>query len=353
MVKGIYIMSTAPNSGKTAFSIGLFLSLKDMGKKVIYYKPIGDPYSDIKVTKADKDVNVILKLLERKYSQDEICGLFISPTEFLDEIPTNKVQGVKELIKEKYENLFEKDNELVIIEGNHHYLQFYSLGLTDLELSKILDTEVVLISRLENDSDFDKIIIAIDKIKERNLLFKGLVVTEVDQLQRKKIDEKYTKLLNEKNIELIGIVPKSNLLSSPTIGEVFDTIGGRPLTVDIKLVKDNIIEKFIIGAMQSSDALKYLRQSKNFAVITGGDRSDIILMAVELDARLIILTGNLEPDVLSIAKAEEKNIPVLLVPTDTYSTAYKLQNIKTQIQLGETELCKKQVQKNINWKILI
>ena len=80
MSKSIYIMSTAPGSGKTAVSIGLFLAFKEDGMNPGYFKPIGDPFSDVKVTKADKDVNVIHRMLDRKYSREEICPIFISPT---------------------------------------------------------------------------------------------------------------------------------------------------------------------------------------------------------------------------------------------------------------------------------
>jgi len=151
-------------------------------------------------------------------------------------------------------------------------------------------------------------------------------------------------------INILGIIPRSRLLSSPTIGEVLDATSGRLLTEDLEDSKDNIIENFIIGAMQTNDAIKYMRKSPNLGIITGGDRSDLILMSIELGVSLIVLTGNLEPGVVALAKAKEAGIPIILVNTDTYTTARNIQNINTKIQQGEIEECKTQILNHVKWK---
>ncbi len=351
MSKSIYIMSTAPSSGKTAVSIGLFLTFKEDGMNPGYYKPIGDPFSDVKVTKADKDVNVIHRMLDRKYSREEICPIFISPTAFLDEIPMDKINGVKELIKDNFEEMASK-TDIVIIEGNHDYSQFHSLELNDPQIAKLLDSQVVLVSMCKNDGDLDKILIAIEEINRYELNLKGVILTNMSDLQMTKVKERYEIIFQERNISLLGIVPESKLLSSPTVGEVLEASGGKLLTEDIKVVKDNRVERFIIGAMHLSDAVRYMRKSQNLGVITGGDRSDIILTAIELGVSLIVLTGNLHPELVALAKAQEAGIPIILVSTDTYTTAMNIQNVRIQIQQGETELCKEQAQKYIEWKKL-
>lgn len=350
--KSIYIMSMANGSGKTATIIGLYKNIKEYGRNPGYFKPIGDPFSDVKVTKADKDVNVIHKMLERKYSRDEICPIFISPTSFLDEIPIEKVEGVKDLIKSAFKDMYEK-SEILLVEGNHFYQQMCSIGLSDITLAKLFNSEVLLISKCDNDTDLDKILYAIDKIKAEQLVLKGIIFTNVSDLQRAKISEKYIKILNKKGAELLGVIPKSRLLSAPTVAEVMEATQGKLLTEDFEIVKNNIIEKFIIGAMQSTDALAYMRKGQNLGVITGGDRSDIIVTAVEVGVSLIILTGNLLPDMMTLAKAKEAGIPVISVPLDTYTTAHNIQNINVQIQESEIDLCKAQIKDHVDWKKLL
>jgi BioD-like phosphotransacetylase family protein len=344
-------MSTASGSGKTAVSIGLFLAFKDDGMNSGYFKPIGDPFSDAKITKADKDVNVIHRMLDRKYSREEICPIFISPTAFLDEIPSDKVTGVKELIKDAFDEMAAKV-DILLVEGNHNYSQFRSLNLDDPQLATMLESPVILVSMCKNDGDFDKIIIALEDMKRNNLEIKGVILTNMSELQITKVKEKYEKYFQQQKIQLLGVIPESKLLSSPTVAEVLEATGGKLLTEDISVVKDNRVERFIIGAMQCNDAITYMRKSQNLGVITGGDRSDIILTAIELGVSLLVLTGNLQPEVVALAKAKEAGIPIILVSTDTYTTAMNIQNVRIQIQQGETELCKQQILNFVDWKKL-
>jgi len=55
-------------------------------------------------------------------------------------------------------------------------------------------------------------------------------------------------------------------------------------------------------------------------VVTGGDRPDIQLAALETSTRCLILTGNLRPSPLVIGLAEERGIPIILTRLDTLKT---------------------------------
>ena len=50
------------------------------------------------------------------------------------------------------------------------------------------------------------------------------------------------------------------------------------------------------------------------------EAKDICLAALETDTNCLILTGNIYPSVTVLTKAEEKSVPVILVPHDTLST---------------------------------
>ncbi len=59
-------------------------------------------------------------------------------------------------------------------------------------------------------------------------------------------------------------------------------------------------------------------------VITSGDRSDMVLAALEPGTIGVLLTNNILPPSNIIAKASEMNVPVLLVPSDTYQVARQI-----------------------------
>ena len=79
-----------------------------------------------------------------------------------------------------------------------------------------------------------------------------------------------------------------------------------------------------------------LFRSEHKLVITGGDRSDLILAAIESSTSGIILTNNILPSSNIISRAAERNIPLLLVPFDTYQTASQIESIDPLLVKDDT-----------------
>jgi BioD-like phosphotransacetylase family protein len=70
-------------------------------------------------------------------------------------------------------------------------------------------------------------------------------------------------------------------------------------------------------------------------VITGGDRSDIQLAALETSTRCLVLTGNISPSPLILGRAEELGIPLLISKQDTLSTIEVIQQYFGKIRLHQ------------------
>ena len=108
--------------------------------------------------------------------------------------------------------------------------------------------------------------------------------------------------------------------------------------------------------MTSQSALTYFRGAARKAVITGGDRPEILFAALQTDTSVLILTGNLYPDVRVLAKAEELEVPVLLVPYDTFTTITELASITGRINTADAkkiDLAKKMVNDHVEWKSIL
>ena len=81
-------------------------------------------------------------------------------------------------------------------------------------------------------------------------------------------------------------------------------------------------------------AIGYFRRKSNKAVITGGDRGDIHLAALETSTRCLILTGNLRPSVRVLGKAAEEGVPVILVKEDTLTTTERVEAAIGHVRLS-------------------
>jgi BioD-like phosphotransacetylase family protein len=76
----------------------------------------------------------------------------------------------------------------------------------------------------------------------------------------------------------------------------------------------------MIGAMSAGSALTYFRQRPNKAVITGGDRHDLQIAALETSTRCLILTGGQQPSSVVLQRAQEVEVPIIVVKPDTLTT---------------------------------
>jgi BioD-like phosphotransacetylase family protein len=87
--------------------------------------------------------------------------------------------------------------------------------------------------------------------------------------------------------------------------------------------------------MTAETALHRFREQTNKAVITGGDRTDIQLAALETSTTCLILTGNLEPSPLIVKQAEAFGVTVIVVRENTMETIEAIDRVFGKSKLGQ------------------
>lgn len=114
-------------------------------------------------------------------------------------------------------------------------------------------------------------------------------------------------------------------LAGVTVTELADELGADVLT---SAPTDAYVERFLVGAMSGEAALRHFRRTRNAAVITGGDRSDIHTAALEAPGvACLVLTGGFEPPGAVLGRAEEAGVPVLVVQSDTLTAVDRAENV--------------------------
>ena len=88
-------------------------------------------------------------------------------------------------------------------------------------------------------------------------------------------------------------MPKSPLLRSVTVGELIRRLEAKAICCPDK--QQLLVETLSIGAMGVNSAMEFFRRRRNMAVVTGADRTDIQLAALEASTQCLILTGIGEP----------------------------------------------------------
>jgi BioD-like phosphotransacetylase family protein len=79
--------------------------------------------------------------------------------------------------------------------------------------------------------------------------------------------------------------------------------------------------------MSAEAALAYFQQRANKAVVTGGDRTDLQLAALETPTSCLVLTGNLYPSPQVVDRARARQVPIVLVEHDTLTAVREIERL--------------------------
>ena len=108
--------------------------------------------------------------------------------------------------------------------------------------------------------------------------------------------------------------------------------------------------------MTMESAMKYFRRAADKLVITGGDRTDIILAAMEAGASALILTGNLYPTIKILPRADDQGIPVIMVAHDTFTTLNLVQRTVGKIKAKHEKRisrARELFEQKVDWKKIL
>ncbi len=345
----VVISSVREYSGKSLIWLGLGLRLRDDGFRVGFFKPLGAAPVRVEGALLDEDAIFLKKAIGIKEPLNSICPVVITP-ETINDLLREKTPIVKQKIIENF-NALSRDKDVLLIHALGGLHSGASFGLSILDLTKEIGGKVILVDKLEDPIlALDTFLYAKDVLKDK---FLGVVLNLINPAKMRYINEVIKPYLKDKSINTFGIIPKDPLIGAIPIREMVKALGGELLYGEEQL--EELVEHIMVGAMNVESALKYFRRVVNKAVITGGDRSDIQLAALETPTRCLILTGGFYPTESILRRAKESHIPVIVVKSDTATTVESCESISSHLQRwSEAKLPKirEVIDREINFPLL-
>jgi BioD-like phosphotransacetylase family protein len=319
----LLVTSTEAATGKTAVTLALATLAKEQGKDVGYMKPKGTRLQSVTGKTRDEDPMLARELLDLDAEMHELEPIVYTPT-FVEEAIRGREQSaeLRERVLDNYEALAE-DRDLMVLEGTDRLTTGGIVDLTDPEIAEAIDARVVLLSRYDEPGDIDDILAAADQIGDNlaGVLFNGVPDTVFDQLTTDVVP-----FLENHDVPVLGVVPRIAELAGISVGNLAERLGAELLTTDADT--DVFIERLTVGAMSGEGALTYFRRTQNAALITGGDRSELITTALEASGiKCIILGGGFRPPGAVLGKAEKRGVPVLLLQSDTRNVIERTESV--------------------------
>ncbi|SHL84839.1 phosphate acetyltransferase [Flavobacterium saccharophilum] len=337
MSKAVYIATSDHNSGKSIITLGLMSILIGKTAKVGYFRPIIEDFID---GEQDNHIETVLSYFNLDIKFEEAYA--ITKSKLIKKKNKGKIGEVLDLIIEKYKKLEERF-DFVLVEGTSFTGEGTSIELDlNVLIAKNLGIPTMIIGSgvgktLEELVDSLYLVYDSFKVKEVEVLsvFANKVQPENIELVTKGLQKSLPT-----NV-LINTIPLISSLNNPTMQEIVNQLNAKVLFGSAYL--NNEIGHYSVGAMQLHNYLVHLHD--NALVITPGDRSDIILGALQANESVnyptisgIILTGNIIPEdsILKLIEGLSAIVPIIAVDGGTYNITNKIGSIRSEIYANNT-----------------
>lgn len=325
-----YLLVGSPEaySGKSAIILGLAHLFQERGVDIAYGKPMGTCLSESEADTLDEDVRFIAATLNLPESRLRPTLLSLDPNTIARRIKGEDSTHYQQALA-AYGQM--QGGSLALLEGPGTLDEGSLFDLTLPQMAEVLDAPVLLVSRYHSDLVVDSLLASKRVLGDR---LQGVLLNDVPLDQVDAVDANVRSFLESKGIPVLAVLPRSDLLRSVSVAELVHQLNAEVLCRPDRL--DLMVESLKIGAMNVNAALKYFRKSRNMAVVTGGDRPDIQLAALETSTHCLILTGQIPPTPAVLSRAEDLEVPILSVDLDTLTTVEIIDRTFGQVRLHES-----------------
>jgi BioD-like phosphotransacetylase family protein len=306
--------------------LGVAYQLKERGLDIAYGKPLGTCLSESQTDALDEDVRFFTQALNLPENRLQPTLLSLD-----EQTVQHRLQGLDRTnYHQALGQYLQMQGDLVLLEGPGSLEEGRLFDLSLPQVAETVDAAVLLVARCHSLLLVDSLLAAKERLGDRLI---GVLINDIPKNQLETVDKVVRPFLAQHGIPVLGLFPRSDLLRSVSVRELVHQLNAEVLCRSDRL--DLMVESLTIGAMNVSSALKYFQKARNMAVVTGGDRADIQLAALETSTQCLILTGHLPPSPTIISRADDLEIPILSVDLDTLTTVEIIDRAFGQVRLHE------------------
>ncbi|WP_435236313.1 phosphate acetyltransferase [Psychromonas sp. PT13] len=359
MSRTIMLIPIGSGVGVTSVSLGMVRAMERQGVAVNFFKPIAQPRPG--------EIGP-----ERSTTTLRNASSINPPEPFAMQYAENLISSGK--TSELLENIVERfrqstaDSDVVIVEGLVPTDKHQFANDVNYSIAKALGAEMVFVTHPSNDSS--------QKLKERmeiaissfggkeNSNIAGCIINKVgapiDEQDKARPDltEMFEapETASNKNLEVLQMFSKSPLPILGCIPWSSELIAPRVKDLSVHLeaeilnegdLNNRRLHSVIFCARSIPNMIEHFKAGS--MLVTSGDRSDVII-AVCLAAMngmkigCLLLTGDYTPEeeVLKLChQAMESGLPILLIKSNTWQTAQRLQSFNIEIPADDIERIEK------------
>lgn len=324
----LYVASTETFVGKSAVCLGLLSHMRHDGFRVSYMKPVSVSAMHTSKETIDEDVALIKETMGLDISVEHMSPVLITPR-VVDDVLGGKPLSYAEKLQEAYV-VVSREKDVVLLEGTNRWVEGALVDLAADQVANLLHAPVMLVCRYHTIHAVDNILTVHRYLGNRIV---GVLINQIEKPQLEFVKNNVAPFLEKRGIPVLGMLPHEKFLASVTVGELLEHVGGH--FIGSPEWREKIVESLMIGAMGAEAGLSFFRRRANKAVVTGGDRVDLQLVALETSTSALVLTGNIRPSTRVLHRAEEREVPIIIVPDDTLTTVERAEQLFGRVRFRQ------------------
>ncbi|MBN2148338.1 MAG: phosphotransacetylase family protein [Anaerolineales bacterium] len=330
-MKSLYITSIERYSGKTAICLALGKHLQENGYRVGYIKPLSLQPWNVAGKIADEDAAFVKEVLALQAEVTELSPIVLTAELLRQQMASSQETNYLDQVKAAC-NAAGQGQDVLLMEGGGSLREGYVVGLPTVGVAQALGSKVLVLARYQGEVHLlDDILASQTRLRDT---MGGILINRVPADAMDFVNNLAVPYFERHNLPVFGVLPEVRGLSALTVEELIQLLDAEAMTKVLR--PEALVENLTVGAMTADAALSRFRKYTNKAVITGGDRTDIQLAALETSTTCLILTGNLRPSPLVVRQAEEFGVPILLVRKNTMETIEAIEHVFGKTRLGQT-----------------
>jgi phosphate acetyltransferase len=329
----LYISTTEAGSGKALIALGILEFALRKTTRVGFFRPIIRSHAS---DQRDEDLNLILSYFNLSQAYETSFGLF--DTQVNELLGHHQADAVLERIIAQYKAL-EATCDFILCEGSDYRSEGSAFEFdVNREIVKNLGCPVLVLGNAYQRSPTDAmspVQLAVEAYQAKGCQVAGILFNKAAPDQVAPLTTWLTEQYGDCDY-LLAVLPFEPKLSSPRVQDVAEQLGAEVLYGHHRL--DRLVSNYLVAAMQMQHAISWLQDGH--LVITPGDRADVILGMLQADqsrnypqlAGLLLSTGfRPEPALTQLIEGLWDPLPILLVNTDTYTTASQAREVHTAL----------------------
>lgn len=324
----VYVASTETFVGKSAVCMALMSHMRKNGYKIGYMKPVSVSVNHSSPETVDEDAVLIKQRLGLDTPVEKMAPVQVT-SRVVDDILNGQVPSYTDTLLDAYRTVYQ-GKDIVVLEGTNRWVEGALLDLTTDQVISMFDAPVLLVCRYHSTLTVDNILTVQRYLNNRVI---GVLINQIEPSHFDFVQSRIAPYLEQRGIQVLGILPQEPFLASVSVGELMDQLDGQ--YIGSPEWRSKLIMSLMVGAMGVDPGLSHFRRRANKAVFTGGDRTDIQLVALETSTSVLVLTGNIRPSLHVLNRAEEKEVPIIVVPGDTIGAVERAEKLFGRVRFQQ------------------